>query len=522
MKNLYLNALVLALCLITSNLYSATYYVSSSGTSSASGTITNPLNFSAAIRKSLAAGDTIYVRGGTYSFTSTQTISRSGTSTSYIVITAYPGETPVLDFRNQAYNSSNPGVKINSDYLHFKGFIIQGAGDNGLIVYGSNNIIEHCTFRWNCDSGLQMKTGSDNLIKNCDSYENFDYMTTKSDGTPNYGGNADGFADKQYTNTGANTYLGCRSWLNGDDGWDSYQKIGNTVYDSCWCYKNGPDSIDMTNHIRFQTDSASWFYQFKGTDGRFVMKNYGNGNGFKVGGDQTTNNATLRFCVSAGNAVKGFDQNNNAGLMTLYNCSAYKNNPNYGFANTSVGTLIIKNCASLDPLSSNVFKISAITSEHNSWDIGYTCNASYFENLDATQLIANRQADGSLPEITFMHQQSTSGMIDKGLDVGLFYWGTAPDLGAFEYNPSTTAIHENTTFSGVFSAYFLSTGKQIIINASLESSIEIFTIPGRKILSTNVSSGQTELSSEGWSKGLYIIKAIDLNRNIRSAKIMVY
>jgi len=105
---------------------------------------------------------------------------------------------------------------------------VQGAVDNGMQVTGSYNTIENCTFRWNCDSGLQMKTGSSNLILNCDSYANFDY---ESGGiaAPDFGGNADGFADKQYTNTGTNTYKGCRSWANSNDEWDSFEKFGNSV-----------------------------------------------------------------------------------------------------------------------------------------------------------------------------------------------------------------------------------------------------------------------------------------------------
>ncbi|MDD3322093.1 MAG: right-handed parallel beta-helix repeat-containing protein [Paludibacter sp.] len=152
-----------------------------------------------------------------YSFSSIQQYSKSGNSTNFIHFVNYPGETPILDFRHEAYSSSNQGVKISGSYVHLKGMIIQGAGDNGLQVTGSYNKIENCTMRWNCDSGLQMKTGSNNLILNCDSYENFDY---KSGGitSPDYGGNADGFADKQYTNSGTNTYKGCRSWRNGDDG----------------------------------------------------------------------------------------------------------------------------------------------------------------------------------------------------------------------------------------------------------------------------------------------------------------
>ena len=181
--------------------FATTYYASPTGTGT--GTISSPTSFATAIARALVAGDSLFLRDGMYSFNSLQQISKSGSSAKFLFIGAYKSEIPILDFRTEPYNSSNQGVKLSGNYVHFKDIIIQGAGDNGLQVTGSNNKIEHCTARWNCDSGFQMKTGSDNLILNCDSYENFDYETSGS-----IGGNADGFADKQYTNTGTNTYKG--------------------------------------------------------------------------------------------------------------------------------------------------------------------------------------------------------------------------------------------------------------------------------------------------------------------------
>ncbi|MGC3979474.1 MAG: T9SS type A sorting domain-containing protein [Paludibacteraceae bacterium] len=414
--------------------FAVTYYVSPTGSSSATGTVQAPLTFTAAIAKSLTAGDSIIVRGGTYSFSSRQNISKSGTSADFLCIVNYPGEVPVLDFRTQAYNSNNQGVLLSGNYVHIKGLIIQGAGDNGMQVTGSNCKIENCIFRWNCDSGLQMKTGSNNLILDCDSYENFDYQTGGTS-SPNYGGNADGFADKQYTNTGTNIYKGCRAWKNSDDGWDSYEKIGNTEYDGCWCFSNGPTSYDMTENIRFKTDSATWFYKFKNTSERYVITNYGNGNGFKFGGNYTANIITAKNCVSVENKVKGFDQNNNNGAMILYNCTSYKNQTNYGFSNAGYGTLLIKNSVSLSGVSSNAFKTTSYVQSNNSWSSGFSCTVADFVSLETSQLLSNRKNDGVLPEITLLHLAPTSALIDKGVDVGLMYVGAAPDLGAFEYNP---------------------------------------------------------------------------------------
>jgi len=362
-----------------------------------------------------------------------------------------------------------------------------------------------------------MKTGSDNLILNCDSYENFDY---ESGGiaSPDYGGNADGFADKQYTNTGTNTYKGCRSWRNGDDGWDSYEKIGNTVYDSCWCYAMAPATFDMTDNIRFKTDSASWFYQFKNASGRYVMKNYGNGNGFKLGGNYTANNATLHNCISVNNQVKGFDQNNNNGVMTIYNCTSYNNGNNYGFSNSSYGTLIIKNCASLTSKGSNSFSSKSVTQAYNSWNTGFTCVAGDFVSLDYTQMLNDRQPDGSLPEVTLLHLTSTSGLMNKGTNVGLPFIGLSPDLGAYEYNPNLTAspIVRASDISITWSAGL----RQINIQGPA-ASVEIYQLNGVRVFSQHSISDLVSVPYSTMSKGICLVRVLSQNGGVTTQKILV-
>ena len=503
---------------VTCLLSATTYYASPTGSSSGSGTITNPYDFTTGIGKSLIGGDSLIVRGGLYNFSSTQRISKSGTTVNYLQVVAFPGEVPVFDFRKQAYADGSQGVLLSGNYVHLKGIIIQGAGDNGLQVTGSNNFIERCTTRWNSDSGTQMKTGSNNLLLNCDSYENFDY---KSGGiaTPDFGGNADGFADKQYTNSGTNTYKACRSWRNGDDGWDSYQKVGNTVYDSCWCYSMAPATFDMTDNIRFKTDSATWFYQFKDpVSGRYVMKNYGNGNGFKLGGLNTLHNTTLHNCISVANKVKGFDQNNNAGVMTIYNCTSYKNGNNYGFTNSTYGTLIIKNCASLTSIGSNSFNTNSVTQAFNSWNTGFTCVPGDFVSLDETQMLNNRQADGSLPEITLLHLTPTSGLIDKGTNVGFSFIGIAPDLGAYEYNPNLTAIPE--VQASDISVTYSAANKQLLIQGPL-SFVEVYRINGVRIFSQQVHSDAISIPSSKIAKGICLVHVLAQNGEALTRKILV-
>lgn len=494
--------------------FSATYYVSPTGTGT--GTKSNPMSFSTAVAKSLAGGDSVILRGGVYFFSVKQTISKSGSANNLIHIVAYQTEIPVFDFRTEVYG--NAGVSLTGSYVHFKGITVQGAGDNGLYVTGSNNLIEKCVFRWNCDSGLQMKTGSNNLILNCDAYENFDYQTGGTS-SPDYGGNADGFADKQYTNTGGtNTYKGCRSWRNSDDGWDHYEKIGNSVIDSCWCYANGPASYDMTDHIRFKTDSAAWFSKFKNSSGRYIITNYGNGNGFKLGGNYTAHNVIVRNCVSVNNKVKGFDQNNNNGTMTIYNCTGYMNSPDYGFSNSSYGSLIIKNCASLNSLKSNSLNAKSVTQSNNSWNTGFSCLASYFISLEIPQILNDRNNNGELPEITLLHQLPTSGMIDKGANLGLPFDGTAPDLGAFEYKIFSAS--PDIKFEHDIKISLVNSQKELLVKGDFKN-LNIYNITGKNIFSQQHPASEIKINVSDWTKGVFIV-VVDKGQNkLNALKVLI-
>ena len=366
------------------------------------------VNSSQEILDALAAavpGENIYVHGGNYTFDSTIEIKTSGSEGNTISLLAYPGDDsrPKFDFSSMTENSSNRGIELKANFWHFKGIDVYNAGDNGMHITGSNNVIEFCTFSECSDTGLQIDNGaSNNTILNCDSYFNADSSLE----------NADGFAAKLDVGSG-NKFIGCRAWQNLDDGWDGYLKNTDNVstyYENCWSVMNG--------------------YLKDGT------KSGGDGNGFKTGGSDNKDlkhNATYVRCIAAGNFANGFDHNSNRGDVTLYNCSAYDNGKkNYSFGSTNqVGKLTIKNSDVLGDAGS--FNADVTDISNNSWMDGINASVDDFESLDYTELLAPRKADGSLPDVSFFHLDSGSDLIDKGIDVGLPYNGAAPDLGAFEH-----------------------------------------------------------------------------------------
>ncbi|HES60189.1 MAG TPA: hypothetical protein ENO18_07145, partial [Caldithrix sp.] len=291
------------LLILILNLFSQIYIAPApDGSDENPGTIDEPYGtFAKAISES-APGDTVYVRGGVYNLTSTITITivKSGLDSLMCIMTAYGDEQPILDFSAQSFGSK--GISLKANYWHIIGLQIKGAGDNGMeINFGSDNIIERCQFYDNRDSGLQLSYGStNNQIINCDSYYNAD---------PDNYSDADGFAPKLTVGSG-NYFYGCRAWGNCDDGWDGYLHGADdvtTTLENCWTWGNG--------YLKDGVDPGS----------------QANGNGFKMGGGDNSNSDSLMHhfilinCVAFENKGKGFDQNNNLGSMTLFNCTGYDN-----------------------------------------------------------------------------------------------------------------------------------------------------------------------------------------------------
>ena len=494
---MYKALILFCLVILTSGAFAAkTYFVSNSGSDSNNGlSAGSPF---ATIPKAITLvvpGDTIYVRGGVYLYSSTISITKSGTAAAIYSLLAYPGERPVIDFSATSFGKK--GISLSASYWHIKGFNFIKAGDNGMYISsGGNNVIEFCSFIENQDSGLQLSGGAhDNKIINCDSFYNAD---------PTDYGDADGFSCKMDVGSN-NSFYGCRSWLNVDDGWDGYLRGADnvsTTLENCWTWMNG--------------------YFKDGTDAGVNA----NGNGFKMGGsdDKTLkHNFTLKNCVSFDNKAKGFDQNNNKGSMILYNCSGYQNVGNNFSISATLATgkiLEVKNCVAADnKVSLGSFAIQAT----NSWMPPFTVSSADFASLDTTGVAGPRKADGSLPDVHFLHLAAGSDLIDGGTNVGLPFKGNAPDLGAFESDFATSSV----VISGAekeFKAQFDQQDLLISLNNQKKEPLrlQIFRMNGQLALATGISTMDEKLkiNCSRLLPGIYIVKIGSASQQWKAQKLV--
>jgi hypothetical protein len=352
----------------------AAYYVAPNGSDGAAGTLSAPWASIAHAQTVAGAGDTVYVRGGTYSYshgttgcasqTATVdaiTLNKSGSSGSPISYAAYPGEKPVFTFSGMTDNCRIKGFDVTGSWIHLKGLEVTGVRQNnnlnheswGIWISGSNNTFEQLNTHHNMGPGLFIQNGGGNLVLNSDSHDNHDPLS--SDGA---GENADGFGAHIPANHPGNVFRGDRAWWNSDDGFDLINAYSSVTIENSWAWRN--DYVDNTG--------------------------YNNHPDFNMLG------------VTSGGAATG--------LGTLRNDIAY------------AGTL-----------TSNM---TGTSDAYNSWNVGVTLSDAQFRSVSTTGWDAARQSDGGLPALSQLHLAANSTLIDKGVDVGLPYHGRAPDLGAFE------------------------------------------------------------------------------------------
>jgi hypothetical protein len=251
----------------------------------------------------------ICVKPGTYQITERLEFrkTRMGTANNRLILQGDPASTerPIFDFSGQERLScgANPdnigGFTINAHYVTMKNLVIRNANDNGILVQGTEGLVENVLVYGCADTGIQISsggeyqgTGTNNTILNCDSHSNYD---SQCDGE-----NADGFAIKEGTGTG-NAFIGCRAWNNTDDGFDLYAWTSPVRIENSWAFDQCATNEDSGSDC----------------------------NGFKLGGDGVSATHQLENLIAVGNSRatgNGFTENSNpANLSCSGTCAAWGN-----------------------------------------------------------------------------------------------------------------------------------------------------------------------------------------------------
>ncbi len=438
-------------------------------------------------------GDTVYFRGGTWlprtddygnvaKYNPRGGNGHHGTQSNPIYFLAYPpdlaaGNMPVLDCRN-THPSTNGHVGLNirtTGYVKFKGLKVtnvrswpQESGEMwcaGIMVNDYGHLtLEQMTVSYIGGAGILIMGGDSLYMINCDSHNNSDSLDVKLPGN-----DGDGYTimhDGPDTDTKAFAYIhGCRAWNNADDGFGISNNKQLEISD-CWAWNNGD------------------------------LEGDGNGFKFRYSYIRETWKRKVYNCIASSNRRAGFtDLNLNAPMgphmeylnNSIYNCEKgfgsspghvfdcaihpseviYRNN--ISFASTGPYPVALTACNYQYP--------SYATQDHNTWvqtgshyyteaNPAYNLTADDFISLDTEQLGWPRKSDGSLPDITFMQLRPGSDMINGGVDVGLPYFGTAPDLGAYQVGSYSVEL----VSPKIYQTFHL--GDQVVIQARVEGTAE--------------------------------------------------
>ena len=416
--------------------FSATWFVATNGLDANTGTSNSPFATITRAQSAAAAGDTVYLRGGTYflgnsDFTATNNpwaiinnITKNGIS--YL---AYPGEHPVFDFSNARPDGFRvTAFLVGANNCVFQGFDVVGVQitiqtnhtqSECFRITGNNNRFEQLAMHDGMGIGWYLTGGASNLVLNCDAYRNRGLDSGSL-------GNIDGFGCHPNKTSGTGNVLrGCRSWFNSDDGYDCINAFAVVTFDHCWSFYNG-----------YFTNFAS---------------STGDGNGIKAGGYGVSGGAfptpvprhIVEFCLTVRNRASGFYANHHLGGINWFNNTAYRNAINYnmlcntndvsgtndvpGFGHVMKNNLGYKGSTEVANLGTS----NDVT--FNYFTLPLTVASNDFMTLDESLLMLPRQTNGDLPYIAFGQLVSGSDLVDAGTNIDFPYAGAAPDLGAFEY-----------------------------------------------------------------------------------------
>ena len=371
-----------------------TIIVTPDGKTTGDGTEESPLDINTAVSYA-QPGQTILMKNGVYDKWITINRSVCGTADKPINLVAESISTDGTD----GVVLSGAGLTVIGSYWHVYGLYVKDSSGVGIQVSGNYNTIDMCTVNHAANSGIQISRngGADNyagiqgklwptgnLIKNCESFDNCD--AGRND--------ADGFAAKLTCGEG-NRFYGCISHNNIDDGWDLYAKsvsgtIGSVTIENCVAYNNGWLTTDDVTAAGY---------------------NYGEGNGFKLGGGYLKGGHKLINCVSFGNHAKGITSNSCPDI-SITRCTAYNNgNANSysiglntmdsmlkewkvsGLISMSKADLTAK--ADLIPFSQHGDDNYIYNGSESYNNLGQKATDEWFESVDTT-IRPSRNADGTI------------------------------------------------------------------------------------------------------------------------------
>ena len=437
----------------------ATYYVATTGDNADPGTLAEPWETITYAESQVSAGDTVYIRAGTYD-EGEISITENGTPGQDITFRAYGSEEVILQkgagddfifdctadyriFQGFELDSENARsvVRLDGDYDQLLDCDLHDASWWAMVdVGGDHCTVDHCTFLNNYvavdedAAGVGCSGGQAYLTVSFCTFENM-----RGDGiivdhnTGTEGVDYDGFSfhDNEIF-PGAGNQLCCEGGID--------VKRGNGE-----CYNNYIHDYRATDQSCGGTGSNGEAIFLHGTDvNSWVVR------------DNIIENCTIGIWLTSGieadvyrnvifdspAADANADATGNVGVaIYIQDAPSDIDIWNNTFVDCDGKTIWLSD-ATVD-IKNNIFDgcgdydedgAPTVTADYNCWNNCSSSTAGGNDVNDDPEFTDRAGDDFTL--------QSTSPCIDVGTDVGLEYEGTAPDLGAYEYEPPESPAEE--------------------------------------------------------------------------------
>ncbi len=327
-------------------------------------------------------GDTVLIRAGVYLAAGTSfwepvlEVTNSGTASAPIRFQNYADEQVVLDGEAVLSSSDNGRrrcIYLDEDVAHIElaGLVVRRAFREGILVSGSNILIEDCLVEdcgrnpnaaesgglkydyasnllvrrcaaRHCYSGFAARRATDVRFEDCLSYRN----GVTSDFEPIFPENADGFQTSVARHGSDRVdFFRCVAWGNTDDGWDMSHSRDCSVT-SCIAF--------LHNDLGLED---------------------GDGSGYKIGNDQNEDDPLrqmrrmlARYCIAADNLTNGIDPRDGIDGV-FYNNTAYGNQGQYGMSVGAAGhAATLYNNLSWGNAENDLYRGNeAKTADYNNW-----------------------------------------------------------------------------------------------------------------------------------------------------------
>ena len=524
-----------------------TYYVDknhSSAGDSNPGTVDLPWLTIQHAAESLVAGDTVFIRTGVYN-ENIYIENEGDLIDGYIVFSAYPSETPVID--GTGVTDANNGLVIDKSYIKLIGIEIRNWNENGIWIENAGYLeISDCEVH-DVTYGIGAGGGTHDFLLNRVEIHHFDlygFDASPSGGSDCYNGtfndcishtgrdpeqNVDGFALGHGTQHDF-VFNRCVVY-DVYDGFDISSRnttLNRCLAYDCWNggYKLWQDQVALINCIGYKSDGAIVELDWDGDPGTTTLMNctFYNAQTFTV------------WIENAGDTLK------------MYNCIlAGGDNIGLAFEQMGVGNYH----GDYNLFHNDNTERAIVVGYTDEFSLDHIINGTWtnYSGQDAHSLVSNSDTSLFVNPIQFdLHLLPTSVAVDHGTSTGAPSQdyegnprpsGDGYDIGAYEYQhgvdvgevdriiklPSTAMLHQNypNPFNSTTTISFdLPQKSEVELKIINLLGLEIRTLisdlynPGHHIISWD------GLNEEGYSlpSGVYIYQ-LKTNQFIQNCKMLL-